>query len=96
MQAVGLDDVAEGVATADIMALKVKATQLVERLRQEKAARLKAERKTQRVAGKVRDADNVVVTGGGGDTAAAAVRHASWNLHSLFVTLLGVEMTGHE
>lgn len=49
----GFDDMAEGVATADIMALKVKATQLVERLRQEKTTRLKAERKTQRVAGKV-------------------------------------------
>ncbi|CAM9791942.1 unnamed protein product, partial [Ectocarpus sp. 8 AP-2014] len=35
------------------MALKVKATQLVERLRHEKSARLKAERKTQKVAGKV-------------------------------------------
>ncbi|CAN0167745.1 unnamed protein product, partial [Hapterophycus canaliculatus] len=53
VQAAHLDDVVEGVATADIMALKVKATQLVERLRQEKAARLKAERKTQRVARKV-------------------------------------------
>ncbi len=41
-------------ATADIMALKAKATQLVERLRQEKTARLKAERKTEKVAGKVR------------------------------------------
>lgn len=51
----GFGDVAEGVATADIMALKAKATQLVERLRQEKAARLKAERKTQKVSGKVRD-----------------------------------------
>lgn len=51
----GFDDVAEGVATADIMALKVKATQLVDRLRQEKATRLKAERKTQKVAGKVRE-----------------------------------------
>lgn len=51
----GFDDMAEGVATADIMALKVKATQLVERLRQEKAMRLKAERKTQKVAGKVRE-----------------------------------------
>ncbi|CAM9676957.1 unnamed protein product, partial [Ectocarpus fasciculatus] len=49
----GDDNVAIGVATADIMALKVKATQLVERLRQEKSARLKAERKTQKVAGKV-------------------------------------------
>lgn len=56
----GLDDVAIGVATADIMALKVKATQLVERLRQEKSARLKAERKTQKVAGKVRAAATVV------------------------------------
>lgn len=52
-------DVAEGVATADIMALKVKATHLVERLRQEKATRLKAERKTQKVAGKVGDEDTV-------------------------------------
>lgn len=43
----------EGVATADILALKAKATQLVERLRQEKTARLKAERRTQGVAGKV-------------------------------------------
>lgn len=49
----GLGDISEGVATADIMALKVKATQLVERLRQEKTTRLKAERKTQKVAGKV-------------------------------------------
>ncbi|CAN0343349.1 unnamed protein product [Ectocarpus sp. 12 AP-2014] len=49
----GLEDVTIGVATADIMALKVKATQLVERLRHEKSARLKAERKTQKVAGKV-------------------------------------------
>ncbi|CAM9725477.1 unnamed protein product, partial [Scytosiphon promiscuus] len=53
VHAVGVENVAEGVATADIMALKAKATQLVERLRQEKAARLKADRKTQRVAGKV-------------------------------------------
>lgn len=51
----GLDDMEEAVATADIMALKVKATQLVERLRQEKAIRLKAERKTQKVAGKVKE-----------------------------------------
>ncbi|CAB1102358.1 unnamed protein product [Ectocarpus sp. CCAP 1310/34] len=56
----GLDDVTIGVATADIMALKVKATQLVERLRHEKSARLKAERKTQKVAGKVRAAAAVV------------------------------------
>lgn len=51
----GLDEYepAEGVATADIIALKVKVTQLVERLRQEKFARLKAERDTQKVAGKV-------------------------------------------
>lgn len=56
----GLDDVTIGVATADIMALKVKATQLVERLRHEKSARLKAERKTQKVAGKVPAAAAVV------------------------------------
>lgn len=56
----GIDYVAIGVATADIMALKVKATQLVERLRQEKSARLKAERKTQKVAGKVRASAAVV------------------------------------
>lgn len=50
----GFEGVSEAVATADIMALKAKATQLVGRLRQEKTARLKAERKTQKVAGKVR------------------------------------------
>lgn len=56
----GLDVTAEGVATADIMALKIKATQLVERLRQEKAMRLKAERKTQKVAGKVREGEDLL------------------------------------
>lgn len=55
----GFDDMAEGVATADIMALKIKATQLVERLRQEKATRLKAERKTQKVAGKVQKREDL-------------------------------------
>lgn len=45
---------AEEVASFDIMALKAKAIQLVERLRQEKTARLKAEREMQKVAGKVR------------------------------------------
>lgn len=58
----------EGVATADIMALKAKTTHLVERWRQEKSARLKAERETQKVAGKVR----VHVHGSGSRGARAA------------------------
>lgn len=43
----------EETETADILALKSKVIQLVERLRQEKTARLKAERETQGVAEKV-------------------------------------------
>lgn len=58
---------AERVATADILALKAKATQLVERLRQEKSGRLKAERETQKVAGKVRRVpfESLLQRGGG-------------------------------
>lgn len=59
-------------ATADIFALKAKATQLVERLRQEKMARLKSERDTRNVAEKVASSDDpakrlkniAVLTGG--------------------------------